>query len=685
MFGSKIQFNMKKLYIYILGVMLGMGTLVSCSSDDFFASTLSGDGQKTPVDVIGTVDGAPLPTSGTRAADAKFATNDMIVAYFQHINTSDAVVTDFNKLKNLKVTSVAGSDPYTATLSCTDANGLYWDDFSDNKTAGHDIRETDHGLRTLYAYCYNGGSPSTALTESTGDIGWTIASNQTGADFQKSDLLWAPTITKVAYNHSTAKDADHNKLTLPFKHAMSKVTVILEVGDGFALNYAFTNDAITLNNGNNKFNTVCTATAPTQTLSGEGTPEEINMHKGSAYTEDSKRRCKFEAIVVPSTLAAKDALFATIMADGNEYKVYVNDDMRATTDGKWGTKLTDSKMQSGVNYVLTVHVDKAEVLVEAYITDWVTVTSSPVDGEIKFDNDVITYSGETGTVVSTEGATFNLYDINTTTNPTLTTNTTYGSIATTATKGASNWTNNPKIYWPNGTDKYYFRALAKVDETYEIAASTTTNMEQGMSEDLLWGTTSYHKNAENEVQEFQEGAAIQPRTGPVPIVFYHAMSKISIRLETSTDDAKKVDLTNAKISISNLYKDATLTLHSGLADKTGKTITTAAITNFAQYDGTGAEVNKLEHYLVIPQDFSNYTSDAIVTIELADHTKYNIKLKDCEDQSSTDTPKAKITEWKRGEYYFYTIHLEKEEIKVSAYLKNWEPVTGSGTAELEWD
>lgn len=661
----------------MMALGLALGTLVSCSNDDEY-NTVSGGSAKTVVSVAGTVDGVPL-AAATRAADDKFAANDMIVAYFQHINDSDAEVAGFSAIKNLKVTGVASSTPYTATLTCTDASGLWWDDFSNNLAAGNDIRETGHGLRTLYAYCYNGGTPSPALTNATGVIGWTIRRNQrAAADFQQSDLLWAPTITKVAYIKGASKDANHGTLTLPFTHAMSKVTVLVEVGDGFASNYAFTNDSVTLFNGTNQFNTVCTATAPTSVLSASGTPRRIMTKKGSAVTNAaSKRECKFEAIVVPSVLDAQDEVFCMVYADGNTYSVPVTADMRATAAGKWGSKLSAGDlMQSGVNYVLKVHVDKAKVTLEAYVTDWESVTAETVNGEIIFTPDIVSNSGISATAVTTANANFDIFKA-----ASLSAIDAAGSASATYTYNGTTWTSGQTLYWQNSSDDSYFRALANYDATRILDCSTTPSktMQQGGT-DLLWGVTSAHigTDKDNVTHNYTEGQVITPRTGNVPLTFHHALSKVSMQLETSTDPAKAVVLTGATISISNLYDEATLTLSTGAADKTGRTVNATAVSAFAPYDGTGAAASKLEQYLMIPQTISD---NAKVTVTLADGTTYSLKLKDCVITGTS----TKISEWERGGYYFYTIHLEKEVLRMEAWIKDWVETTGSGNAEMDWD
>ena len=57
---------------------------------------------------------------------------------------------------------------------------------------------------------------------------------------------------------------------------------------------------------------------------------------------------------------------------------------------------------------------------------------------------------------------------------------------------------------------------------------------------------------------------------------------------------------------------------------------------------------------------------------------YTIKLKELTDGSTA------ITQWEKGKNYTYTIHVDKEQVKVNALVKEWEGVVGSGAATLTW-
>ena len=205
--------------------------------------------------------------------------------------------------------------------------------------------------------------------------------------------------------------------------------------------------------------------------------------------------------------------------------------------------------------------------------------------------------------------------------------------ATTATYDGDSktFTNIPAIYWPNDSDSYYFRALSGTD---------VTNVAQG--KDVLWGTSG--------------DEAIAPRTGTVPLTFSHAMSKVKVVLETSDNEKSKVDFTDAAIKMTQITTDGSIDIATG-AVSAGSTTTDVTIAG---------------ETIMVPQTIS---ADAKIVITLQDGTTYSLALKGITD----------IVEWKRGESYTYTIHVEKEAVKFRAVITPWKEEKGSGNASLDWD
>lgn len=474
--------------------------------------------------------------------------------------------------------------------------------------------------------------------------------------------------------------------------------------------------------------------------------------------------CDFTAIIAPGTkLKVDEKLLDIVDVEDNNYTVSVTTSMLTAT--AWANTLsetvtvvkttdTDSKeylvTQPGVNYHLDVTVKKTEVQTRATLADWKIVSASGAGSIVYQDDengdwvmdDTEIPTGKNGmnvTVVDKDdfknGASFSLFTLKSdgTNNDeeherrnddyTFATVSTYN--ITEDTNDNNEWVNNPELYWPNKTDNYYFRALAqfnsitgtlndisKVGVTGEstLDKAEAIKVEQGtiaQGRDILWGTTAQHKGTTKTTnypqgKPYGRGQAIPPRTGDVPIAFEHAMSKLTIKLETTADATstmynEKVNITGASISISNLYTKGEVTIESGAiaktdADMTATNAITSTTTTVQPASGTipadisGQRETAVNELIVIPQDIID---DAKITITLNDdtdpnkRTTYTLKLKDCVVTGSSS--KSKIEKWEQGKHYIYTIHLEKEQITFRALVKEWDEVTGSGNANLEWD
>lgn len=670
--------------------------------------------------------------------------SDATIAAFVNGNPT-AGVQSVNRVYNLGFPASSTPAPYRTDtegewyeLNNPDGKPLYWEDFSQEGDIT-DIRGEGHGLRANFAVIFNGGEAYTNGTYSaaanTGTFTWTLPTDQNDCKNDngsfKTDLIVAPTSNVAKYTHQADPTTAQQKLQLKFKHMMSKFTIDVIARDGFPSDYDFSQtaagitDGLTIKNGETSgtkgLYTTCNVDSKTATLTNYDAAKAITMYKGAVSKKTVNKSvgtgtiecpmCSYEAYAVPTALLANTGdSFAELRINGNTYKIKVIDNMRddkeegGTGSGKWhwGTKLgTGDIFLPGVNYHLTIIVDKQPIIVEAYIKDWEKVTAGTVDKnsgvEIKFDADVVT-TGVPGAVskITANGASFDLYqsDVgNTTYLSTKTTTCTYNSTA------PAKWENSPKIYWPNGTDKFRFRALGTFDETQKVVSQGTATSNLSLTQggtDILWGTTAQHTGTEADgttKHSYSEGDLINPRTGQVPILFYHAMSKITVNLETcAADNPAWVDLTHAKIDITNLYTGATLKLDDGTVDSESYTPNdrNGKIEGmFAANAIPDTDTPQIEDFLVVPQPI---TDDAKIIIYVPvdptkdpsvsqKYTTYSLQLNKCKVQGSS----TQITSWARGTHYVYTIHIEKEEIKFRALIKDWIKKNGEGTAQLDWD
>ena len=235
---------------------------------------------------------------------------------------------------------------------------------------------------------------------------------------------------------------------------------------------------------------------------------------------------------------------------------------------------------------------------------------------------------------------------------------------TTVTYNGSTYTYNPTLFWQNAKDDSYFRALATKTST-GISATESTIANQGT--DLLWGTTAAHTGTEADgttTHDYAESAIINPRTGAVPLIFKHAMSNVVVELTTSTDAASEVNLTDATVTMSNLYTNGKIDIASG----------TVSVPDGSEK----STVTVSGETIMVPQTIGDTSK---MTITLKDGTTYSLQLNTCTNDASSTA----IASWVGGSKYIYKIYLEKEAMKFSVTITGWDPVYGSGKATLDWD
>ena len=611
-------------------------TLAGCTSEDI---TNTPNDERIPLRIEATLSGdRPV----TRAEGSKFVDGDEIKCYIQHVYSDTKLddATAYNKASQANLVSFK----YGETTK------FYWDDFSNASVANDNLLAENHGLRSVYGYCYNGGSPESEPAGEAGKLTWKIPTTQSDATtIKNNDLLWSPSQKPVKYSHGTSKEGEHGTLTIPFTHAMSKFTIVLIAGSGFNASDLDAANVTLLD-----MKTLGTFSAPDATVTAS-TTDKVSMF-GKTRDENSNKRA-YEALVVPTTSLAKDKHFANISIADNNYKVYISSNILTS----WtAASLENDASKSGYNYKLTVTLNKQAVGVVASLAAWSDV-SAEGNGEIQFDTDV-TEIDKSNVAGLKSGDAFSLWMATDKDN--------MGSIATRSEFDGSKFVNSPAIYWPNGSDSYYFRALAKTssDANKTMEAATLDDVDQGT--DLLWGTTAAHTGKEADgttTHYYKEGAAINPRTGEVPLVFKHVMSNVDITLTTGDDkDPSHVDLTNAKVTFTNLVNDGTIDIATGkiaLGD--------VKVENDVKLS------TEFSNLFMIPQTIGK---DARLTITLDDGTTYSLQLNTCKDGSDTV-----IGAWESGSKYTYTISLAKEAIKFRVLVQDWDKKEGSGNAYLDWD
>lgn len=604
----------------------------------------------------------------TKAAGSNLAVDDVLYAYIRQVEKDgsfdykavDPSVEQWVKL-TVKGASTAVNPTVTPNRESTSSfqETVYWDDFS---TTTHDLRTEGHALQSYYGYCYNGNTGSFEPNNNAGKLTWQVAADQTGG-YQTSDLLWSKAQPPVTYLHGLKDDpASHGTLTIPYTHAMSKVTVVVKTDNVFDGTTALANTSVELMNvyQQGKMNAPEGTVVPDDTSKGD-----IKMYPIAEATAKT-----FEALMIPGLALTEGLTLAQINnVANNNYKITITQKIL----DNWSSQLDGGKTKPGVNYKLTLTVKKQLVNIEASLTDWVNVEATG-EGIVRFTNDVTRITGITAEALADKSE-VDVFWVKQTAGGAALSTVTKDNYATTSTYHATDkkWTNDPALYWDNGTDRYYFRGLAKKEgdaiKSYKPASGSGDEYSFDVKQDtdLLWATTPKH-TGEIEgggTKEYEAGVAINPRTGKVPLRFDHAMSQISFKLQT-TEGADKVELDGATLSLAQVVKKGTIEPANG-------TITASA------EEGDKADLTlTTDPSIVVPQTL---TDEMILTIRLKDNTTtYKIALKNCKLTDGTA-----VATWEGGKHYTYTITLKKEAVQLIAFVKNWTEVNVNGDANLDWD
>lgn len=670
---------MKRLYNWVCATLV----VTACSPSALTTDELpTGAEGLTPLTLSATLDEkGPL----ARANGTAFEATDGLVAYLRHVTWDGTVGGAITEAANGTLADYTSAKlvafmPGTLTDGAyllTATKPLYWDDFSNSASEDTDLRTEGHYLQAYYGYAVNSGTGAatahTALTEklnngntATGTLTWTVPTDQRDSQTQQEcDLLWAKAQDPVKYDHATTRAG----LTLPYTHALCRLTVTLVAADGFSTG-AFTNTTVTTA-GLNKTATYCAPTADITDATTTGSDSEAGIIRlrGEAETTttvdaQTLPARSFSGLFVPHTLLTAGNVLATIAdVDGNHYTLPLTNEILMA----WATGLDGHQTQAAHHYKLTVTLRKQKVAVSATLADWSDV-SAEAQGSIQFTADVPAIELSDRTALES----FRLYRSSEATltegglQPSATT-CTFVADAEQPDKGS--WNNDPAIYWANASTSYHFRALAEKGAGGKYTARAGEGLTATQGQDLLWGTSGPD--------------AIAPRTGTVPLTFEHPLSKLTVQLTTAaespeTEAAKRVNLDGARLTLSPLATTGTVRLTDG--SLTLDAAQENAIEQFAAQSHPVTGKTTLDNYIVLPQLLGN---DVTLRLTLADGTTYRVQLNTC--TATVDETPQPVTAWERGRHYTYTLHVEKEAVRLAASVQNWVKVAGNGNANLDWD
>ena len=559
-----------------------------------------------------------------------------------------------------------------------------------------------------------------SASNGTTTLAWPLrsatADNQNTDDFVNSqDLCFSNNVSnldtdnRLTFSTTTKTFGSGN---LVFNHALTRITFKIKKGDGFT-----TSDPFAFSNASAGENIVIKAVNTKGTFDfKEGEFESSSVETGdikqfavtdNRSTDGATYAYELSALLVPgSDLSSTTAGQIYFVIDNNDYQLSKSTLVTALasktlSDGSTPA-LDNNAMRPGVHYVFTMTVGKKKVSnFTASVVEWETVTAE----ETTPTNARITMTLLENGTKKTGTADFDLYR-STNTSPTIdddyasydwTTGYTQANCKAALVEGtkdsgiyqAKDATNtNTDWYWPDNKTFYHFRTVMPQNTAvteYETDGDYISLKAgfKGTYKDVCWGAPFAYTNeklnygyasrgfdGKDDVTSHQLYKAIGPTQNAVNMIMFHMMSDVTINLTTTTGN-DQVDLTNAKMQLSNVYSEGKVLMGNGLVVPTG---TAGIITNKTSTAGT---YQTPWTYGFIPQSLEN----VVLTITTADNNQYFVTMKDV--KVSTFTPNIiaspytnnVIDRWLPNFKYTYTFKLSKAGItQISASLADWEKV-----------
>ena len=581
---------------------------------------------------------------------------------------------------------------------------LYWDDYGTADPANTTGRSA--GL-TIYGVAVDDVTTAPTVSSWT-SLSWTLDADQTSG-WASKDLLTSNNIKAGEGYDGTLKFDDvksgNASDLLVFTHAMSKVTVKLKAGAGFADSKFVSTPTVTLLGfyTEGKVNVEGKTTTATTTIS-----HNIITHLDEGGQGNTT--ANFSALVFPGNSFANTTQIAKIEADGNVYYVTAEKINAANTADQ-------DVFESGKNYIINVIVNKTEIKVSATVTNWVDVVSDEVSPVININVDY----GTIGTGSSENFDSFSFYrstslDEHYSNGLTGNANGYFVSeaIAKKTAGSESQWkfynstandATEVHLYWPNHNTHYQFRGVwpttsvgtddtqtaphvSKVSESdatqkidisnaaYSTSQNYPSNLMIGRPE--VSGSCTNTETGHTPTDLFSGG--ICATEGKVNLNFRYVMSQVEVVLSTSgegSSDRVNIDA-NTVVEIVNVAKEGYVRLGD-------RVVVPSDATNSYTLDNVSGDGNELKrHSAIVPQTLA-YSS-------AGDSTNARFKITVTNEDNTTDVYYADIqpikktgsselvapnSNWESGVHYVYNLKLTKTEIKISATITDWTRVDAS--------
>lgn len=708
----------------------------------------------------------------TRATRAAFGATTDIVMLFR--SNEDGGTTNVRANKTMAYTSDHTDMTDHSDINFATDRIRYWDDAYGRKAhlsvyaIGVDQKQNQGNNSKTLDKCIDGpdiASTWSSTTDATAiKTSWKVAADQTSTTLANEDLVYSNNIqssghygvTWYDWENSRWQPSEHSgtdnvhgdgcmifrvkpaspadpsgpgyfdKGHLIFNHALSRLSVTLQEGEGFdgnkttSADFKFTSGTnITLlnmyTNGELNMKTGVWDTKNVTNISSMS-PAETKEHANNTFT----------AQMLPDYVFT-DGSNTNVMQftiDNNTY--YITQDMifdalkaNAAVNGL-ATDVSSYTMGQGKHYKLTITVKKKQIdAITATIAGW-----SDIDAEeFEQDNTHIEFTfAQSGS--ECEDVFFyrlgedlgQIYTDDSYLTATYTSGTNNGKTKGTIYQGKYNdeatatenttthiWSTN--WYFENNRTAYHFRSLntkAKATINHSGANSYFTMQNGNIDDaDYHWGAimknTTYTYDVTNGFESSLHQGVTSTKTR-IDIQELHMMSNINVVLKTTsgsdavslrTGDGSGTPYEYATVSITRLYGNASVDMGKGIVTPTGDLVATQTMKKPDDYFESGVIQTKPFTYAVVPQPLYRGPSDVEanyigITITTPDHNQYYVVKKLYEIKptnvgtSNNQTTTNAITRWYPNHNYTYTFTLTKKGIEaITCTVADWIDVTAA--------
>lgn len=681
----------------------------SCSTDETVGNEANNDGKEIIQFAAG--------DSQVLTSRAGFAANTRIVARF----VSDERGGTSAGTKCVKTVMTAAAEASSAGYSnVTYVNGKtrYWDDAHGRKSILSVYAIAVPGdVETLKETVLKGADTWGTDNAADNTLTWSVTDVQTEALLNAEDLTYSNNIQigdvgangVYTWDYSTGKYPDYKPANatkhtigeakdgrmyftqagvaltaeptdaaghydrgqMEFRHALSRIQVNLIKGEGYSSLTDVTVKALSQ---------VASGTFDIESAAWSNQSAATTITMAQKTTAADGKDATFEAQMLPGyTFEDNTDRAIELTVDGNTY-IITNNQLRAALNGNTGVNAGFST-EMGKRYVFDITVAKTKIQkITATVLDWVDVTGAniPMDNShVKF-----TFLSPSGTSCGMDDINFYRYGQGL---DKVYTDNTYEAPATAASgkafdgpatlsdersdgKFETNW------YYEDNKTAYHFRTLNDAAAvTFDNTNKNKFTMTAASSVDYHWGAPM--KTDATLAYDWEKGfvdniakGVVSAKDTELKVQEIHMMSNIIVKLKSNPETgAAAIDLSDAEVTITDLYTGASVDMG------TGKITATGGLGNNVMTPNTG----HTEHtFSVIPQilDRTSGTKQYVgITIKVAG-SEYHIveELKAIKDASNNP-----ITEWLPGHTYTYTFTLSKKKIEViTATIAQWIPVNG---------